>query len=237
MGRHGTIAGRKEAQDKKRGALFTKYARSIIMAAKVGGGDPAMNSSLRNAIDKAKSINMPNDKINNAIKRGTGELTGETLTETTFEGYGPDGIAIIVETLSDNTNRTTSAVKSIFSKNGGNIGVPGCVSYMFNRKGLIVIEDDKSKSEDEIMEISLELGAADFKVYEDYFEVITEVSDYDQVLLGLKEKNLNIIESDIEMIADNDVVVSDESKRKIIEHLLDLLEDNDDVQKVYTNYK
>ncbi|WP_288917436.1 YebC/PmpR family DNA-binding transcriptional regulator, partial [uncultured Eubacterium sp.] len=139
MGRHGTIAGRKAAQDSKRAAMFTKYAKAIIVAAK-DGGDPNYNASLRTAIEKAKGIGMPNANIDRAIKKGTGELEGASYEELTFEGYGAGGVAVIVECLTDNTNRTTSAVKSMFDKHGGNVGTPGCVSYMFSRKGVIVIE-------------------------------------------------------------------------------------------------
>lgn len=233
MGRHGTIAGRKEKQDAKRGALFTKYARAIIQAAKVGGGDPDMNASLRNAIDKAKSINMPNDKITNAIKRGTGELQGEVLTEATFEGYGPCGTAIIVEVLTDNSNRTTAAIKSIFNKMGGNFGTPGCVSYMFNRKGVILIAKE-SGEEDKIMEEALNAGADDFKVDDEVYEIITTPADFQAVLDELKSK-YEIIESDVELIPDNYVVPNDEKEKEKIERFIDQIEDNDDVQKVYTN--
>ena len=139
MGRHGTIAGRKSAQDSKRAAIFTKYSRQIIVAAKEGG-DPEFNSALRVAIERAKSIGMPNANIDRAIKKGTGELGGESFEVLTFEGYGPSGVAIIVNALTDNKNRTASFVRSTFDKNGGNLGTPGCVSYMFSRKGVIIIE-------------------------------------------------------------------------------------------------
>ena len=139
MGRHGTIAGRKAAQDSKRAQVFINYARAITVAAK-SGGDPEYNITFKHAIDKAKSINMPNDNINRAIKKGTGELAGETYEEGSFEGYGAGGIAVIVDVLTDNKNRTASTVKHAFDKYGGNLGVPGCVSYMFERKGIILIE-------------------------------------------------------------------------------------------------
>lgn len=147
MGRHGTIAGRKAAQDSKRAAMFTKYARAITVAAKAGG-DPEYNATLRLAIEKAKAISMPNDNITRAIKKGTGELAGETYEELSFEGYGVGGVAVIVEALTDNTNRTTSSVRSTFDKYGGNLGTPGCVSYMFSRKGIIIIEKTDAVDED-----------------------------------------------------------------------------------------
>jgi len=146
MGRHGTIAGRKAAQDNKRSAIFTKYARAIMVAAKAGG-DPAYNASLKNAIDKAKSGGMPKDKIEQSIKKGTGELAGDTLTEARFEGYGASGVAVIVDVLTDNMNRATSVVKHIFDRNGGNLGTPGSVSYMFERKGVILIETGAADEE------------------------------------------------------------------------------------------
>ena len=171
MGRHGTIAGRKAAQDSKRAALFTKYARAIMVAAKAGG-DPEYNPTLRVAIEKAKGIGMPNDNINRAVKKGTGELAGETYEELSFEGYGPGGVAVIVDALTDNKNRTTAAVRSTFDKHGGNLGTPGCVSYMFARKGVIIIENDGSIDEDAMLEAALEAGADDMTASEDSFEII-----------------------------------------------------------------
>jgi YebC/PmpR family DNA-binding regulatory protein len=237
MGRHGTIAGRKAAQDAKRGALFTKYARLIIQAAKTGGGDPGANSSLRNAIDKARSINMPNDKIQNAIKRGTGELQGETLTASTFEGYGAGGVAVIVDVLTDNANRATSAVKNIFTKNGGNIGVPGCVSYMFNRKGIINVEKKDSIDEEKLMDIALESGADDFNDDSDFYEIITSTESFQPVLDAIKAAGYEPDEADIELVADMEIEPKDDAARKAIERLVETLEENDDVQKVYTNAK
>ena len=170
MGRHGTIAGRKAAQDSKRSAMFTKYARQIIVAAKAGG-DPEYNATLRVAIAKAKGIGMPNDNIKKAIKKGTGELEGESYSELSFEGYGVGGVAVIVEALTDNTNRTTASVRSTFDKHGGNLGTPGCVSYMFNRKGVLVIEKTDELDEDELMMMALDAGAEDMVVNEDSFEI------------------------------------------------------------------
>ena len=173
MGRHGTIAGRKAAQDSKRAAMFTKYARAITVAAK-DGGDPEYNSSLRLAIEKAKAISMPNDNITRAIKKGTGELAGETYVELKFEGYGVAGVAVIVEALTDNNNRTTASVRAAFDKYGGNLGTPGCVAYMFSRKGIILIEKEDSIDEDALLEAALEAGADDMIVNEDSFEIVTD---------------------------------------------------------------
>ena len=170
MGRHGTIAGRKAAQDAKRAANFTKYARVITIAAKAGG-DPDYNVALKHAIDRAKGINMPNDKIQKAIKKGTGELDGELLVEGSFEGYGAGGVAVIVDVLTDNNNRTTAFVKHAFDKYNGNLGKPGCVSYMFERKGLIIIEKTDAVDEDALMEVGMEAGMEDMQVLEDSYEI------------------------------------------------------------------
>jgi YebC/PmpR family DNA-binding regulatory protein len=237
MGRHGTIAGRKAAQDAKRGALFTKYANGIIQAAKVGGGDPANNASLRSAIDKAKSINMPGDKIKNAIKRGTGELQGDVLTSTTFEGYGPSGVAVIVETLTDNPNRTTSAVKNIFSKNGGNMGTPGCVAYMFQRKGVILIAKTEDISEEELMDVALENGADDFNDDGEFYEVLTAPEAFGEVSDAIKAAGYEIEQDGIELVADNFVDIADENVQKQIDRMLDSFDENDDIQNVFTNIK
>ena len=221
MGRHGTIAGRKSAQDARRAAMFTKYTRQIIVAAK-DGGDPEFNSSLRVAIDKAKAIGMPNDNINRAIKKGTGELAGESYEELLFEGYGPSGVAVIVEALTDN-------------KNGGNLGTPGCVSYMFSRKGVIFIEKTDSLDEDTVMMEALEAGAEDMIVNQDNFEVRTEATDYHAVLEALKAAGYEIAESEVEFIPSMESKVDDESAIKALHKLIDTLDDNDDVQRVSYN--
>jgi YebC/PmpR family DNA-binding regulatory protein len=233
MGRHGTIAGRKAAQDNKRAALFTKYTRAIMMAAK-GGGNPEFNASLKNAIEKAKAINLPNDKIARAIKKGTGELEGETYETATFEGYGPGGVAVVVDTLTDNRNRTTSAVKHLFDKHGGNLGVPGCVSYMFERKGIILIEKGDGVDEDVLMETALDAGAEDMKVDDEFFEIVTSTEDFHAVADALRENGYVLLEADIEQVPNIESEPS-EHEVKSLTKLIDALEDNDDVQKVYTN--
>lgn len=233
MGRHGTIAGRKAAQDSKRSAMFTKYAKAITVAAK-DGGDPDYNSALRVAIEKAKSISMPNSNIERAIKKGTGELGGATYENLTFEGYGPGGVAIIVDCLTDNTNRTTSSVRSTFDKFGGNLGTPGCVSYMFSRKGIILIEKVEGITEDEIMEVALEAGADDIVSEEDHFEIITDPSSYTGVHNSLADAGYEIAESDIEYVPSMETEPAENDKGKLIK-LIDNLEDNEDVQKVHTN--
>ena len=233
MGRHGTIAGRKSAQDARRAAMFTKYTRQIIVAAKEGG-DPDFNSSLRVAIDKAKAIGMPNDNINRAVKKGTGELEGESYEELTFEGYGPSGVAIIVEALTDNKNRTAAFVRSVFDKNGGNLGTPGCVSYMFARKGVIYIEKQDGMDEDAVMMDALDAGAEDMIVNEDNFEIRTEPTDFHAVLEGIQKAGYEDADSDLEYIPSMEATV-DPSVMKPLNKLINSLEDNDDVQKVHYN--
>lgn len=234
MGRHGTIAGRKASQDSKRAAVFTKYARAITVAAKAGG-DPEYNATLRVAIEKAKGISMPNDNINRAIKKGTGELDGESYEELTFEGYGVGGVAVIVDCLTDNTNRTTAAVRATFDKHGGNLGTPGCVSYMFSRKGIIIIEKTDTVVEDELMEAALEAGADDMITYDDNFEIQTEPGQYTAVYNALVDGGYEIVESDIEYLPSMESNPTDEHDIKKLKKMIDVLEDNDDVQKVHTN--
>lgn len=235
MGRHGTIAGRKAAQDSRRAAMFTKYARAITVAAK-DGGDPEYNAGLRLAIEKAKAISMPNDNITRAIKKGTGELAGETYEELTFEGYGLGGVAVIVEALTDNNNRTTSSVRATFDKYGGNLGTPGCVSYMFNRKGVILIEKDEDKEidEDTLLEQALEAGAEDMHSEEEYFEIITEPEMFDEVHKALKACGYEFLEADIERVPSMEATPKEEDMKKLSK-MIELLEDNDDVQKVHHN--
>jgi YebC/PmpR family DNA-binding regulatory protein len=234
MGRHGTIAGRKSAQDSKRAAVFTKYARAITVAAK-DGGDPDYNVSLKHAIEKAKSINMPNDNIVRAIKKGTGELGGETYETGSFEGYGAGGVAVVVEILTDNKNRTTASVKHAFDKFGGNLGVPGCVSYMFERKGVFVFEKDGELTEDTLMEAALEAGADDVVTYDDSFEVLCAPEVFNEVSAGLAAAGLTPLESDVEQVPSVTSTPTDEEAIKNLKKMVAILEDDDDVQKVYTN--
>jgi YebC/PmpR family DNA-binding regulatory protein len=234
MGRHGTIAGRKAAQDSKRAAMFTKYGRAIIVAAKAGG-DPEYNATLRVAIEKAKGIGMPNDNIKRAIKKGTGELDGETYEELTFEGYGVGGVAVIVETLTDNRNRTTASVRSSFDKHGGNLGTPGCVSYMFSRKGVIIIEKTDEIDEDALMETALEAGADDMITHEDSFEIQTAPDAYTDVHGAIIDAGYEIVDSDVEYVPSMEAAPKDEHDLKALRKMIDALEDNDDVQKVHHN--
>lgn len=235
MGRHGTIAGRKEAQDRKRANAFTKYVRLITVAAREGA-DPDYNVALKHAIEKAKSINMPNDNIQRAIKKGSGADGSAGYETLSYEGYGPGGVAIIVEILTDNRNRTASSVKSTFDKNGGNLGTPGCVSYMFERKGTIEIEKTEGLEEDDVMEVALEAGMDDMKVYDDSFYITTPVDSYDDVKTAIINANFSVVESDIAYVPSIEVeTLSNEDLEKLTK-LIDVLEDNDDVQKVHHNY-
>ena len=233
MGRHGTIAGRKAAQDSKRAAMFTKYAKAITVAAK-DGGDPDYNAGLRVAIEKAKAISMPNDNIQRAIKKGTGELGGASYEELTFEGYGPGGVAFIVNCLTDNTNRTTSSVRAAFDKQGGNLGTPGCVSNMFSRKGMFIIEKTDEIDEDSLLEVALEAGADDMVTEEDSFTIYSDPSVYTDVHQALTEAGYELVESDVEFIPSMESNPSDVDLPKL-KKLVDVLEDNEDVQKVQTN--
>ncbi len=207
----------------------------MITVAARGGGDPEYNVALKHAIDKAKSINMPNDNITRAIKKGTGEIEGAIYEELSFEGYGPSGVAIVVEALTDNKNRTASSVRSSFDKYGGNLGTPGCVSYMFTRKGVILIEKTDEIDEDELMETALEAGMEDMKVYEDSFEIITDPDDFMDVKDALAEAGYEFVEADIDNVPASESEPKSEEDIKNLKKLIEVLEDNDDVQKVYDN--
>jgi len=234
LGRHGTIAGRKASQDSKRAAVFTKYARAITVAAK-GGGDPEYNVALKHAIDKAKSINMPNDNITRAIKKGTGELDGETYETGSFEGYGAGGVAVVVDVLTDNRNRTTATVKHAFDKYGGNLGVPGCVSYMFDRKGVFTFEKTDGITEETLMEVALDAGAEDVIEYDDSFEVLCAPEQFDSVSAGFEQAGLRPLEADVDQIPSMESTPGSEAEIKNLKKMIETLEDDDDVQKVYTN--
>lgn len=234
VGRHGTIAGRKAAQDSKRAAVFTKYGRLISVAAKAGG-DPDYNPALRQAIDKAKGIGMPNDNITRAIKKGTGELGGETYETITYEGYGAGGVAVVVETLTDNRNRTTANMRHYFDKYGGSLGVSGSVTFMFSRKGVFVFDKETGVTEDQLMEVALEAGADDIQEYDDSFEVTCEPDAFTAVSDALKAANMETVEADVNMVPSVESTPTDETAIKNLKKMIELMEDDDDVQKVYTN--
>lgn len=227
---------RKGRQDAKRGKIFTKLARSITVAVKEGGTDPEYNSALANAIEKAKIENMPNDNIDRAVKKGSGAAGDNNFESITYEGYGPSGTAFMVQCLTDNKNRTAADVRHYFSKYGGNLGSTGCVSYLFDRKGIIGIEKSDEIDEEELMLAALEAGAEDLKVEEEYFEVITSPEDYITVNKEIKEMGYKLANSELAFLPQNYVKLEKEEDIKIIVKLIDALEDNDDVQEVYHNW-
>ena len=228
------IKNKKGAADAKRGAVFTKIGREIAVAVKEGGPDPASNSKLRDAIAKAKAANMPGDNIERSIKKASGELTAVNYEENVYEGYAQEGVAVIVETLTDNTNRTSADIRHIFSKCGGSLGTTGCVSYMFEKKGLIVV-DGSGVDEDTLMMEALEAGADDVVAQDGYFEIYTAPADFSAVREAVEaNKDYVILDAGVQMIPSNTVTPSAEAEVKI-RRLLDMLEDNDDVQNVYHN--
>lgn len=237
MGRIGNIINRKGKQDAKRAQIFTKYARLITVAARMGGADPEYNAALKTAIEKAKANNMPNDNIDRAIKKGAGGQDGDNYETVTYEGYGPNGVAVIVETLTDNRNRTGGNMRYYFDKNGGNLGTTGCVGFMFDRKGQIMIGAQDSISEDELMEAALEAGAEDFIPEEDGYEIITTPEDFDAVRDALKEKGYEFISADVKMLPQTTAKLDTEEQVKFMNRLIDMLEDDDDVQEVYHNWE
>lgn len=229
------IRHKKARMDAKRGQIFTKLIREITVAARQGGGDPEFNPRLRMAIEKAKEHNMPMENIERAIKRGTGELEGVTYEEVTYEGYGPEGVAIIVECLTDNRNRTTGEVRHIFSKYGGNLGTTGCVSFLFEEKGVIQVPKSEY-TEEEIFEKAIEAGAEDVITEDDYYEIRTEPKELYAVKEALENMGVKIEKAELTKIPTTTVEIKDEETAVKLMKLLDALEDNDDVQKVYANF-
>ncbi len=231
------IKHKKARSDEKRGKEFTKIAKEITIAVRSGGGgDPEANSKLKLAIQKAKAINMPNDNITRAIKKGTGEVESETIEEIVYEGYAPGGVAIMLEIATDNRNRTASEIRHLFSKANGNLGESGCVAWMFNRAGYIALSKESLElDEEELMLTALELGADDVREEEDSYEVITSPEVFMEVKEGLEEQGIKLEEADIVMLPENTVEINDLDTAARIIKLVDLLEDHDDVQNVYTN--
>ena len=228
-----TIKRKKAVLDAKKGKIFTKLIKEITIAAREGGGDPAGNPRLRLAVDNAKAQNMPQDNIDRAIKKATGELEGVTYHELTYEGYGPAGVALLVEVATDNKNRTVAEVRHIFSKNGGSLGETGSVAWMFDRKGVISLPSE-GKKEDDVMEVILESGADDLSVEEDFFEVQTSVESFETVRKTLVEKEYKIDNASLQWIAKNLIEVKGEDAEKVM-RIIESLEDIDDVQNVYSN--
>ena len=230
------IKRKKEKTDAQKAKAFTRVTREIIVATKAGGGDPDANFQLRLAIQNAKKANMPNDNIARAIKRGLGSTDGDQFEEIIYEGYGPNGVAFLVQTLSDNRNRTASEMRYIFSRNSGNLGETGCVSWLFEQKGIITVaKENINMNEEELLEFMLEIGADDVQLVEDYYEITTEVSELETVRNLLAEKT-SIEEAGLSFIPNNTVEVSGETAVTLLK-LVDALEEHDDVQNVYANFE
>ncbi len=229
------IQRRKNAQDAKRGKVFMKLAKEIFVAAKSGGGDPETNPSLRLAIDKAKSSNMPNDNIDRAVKKATGDLDGIQYENVTYEGYGPGGAAVLVHLLTDNKNRAAADVRHAFSKNKGNMGENGCVSFLFDRKGLLVIDRSEYDQDiDELMLQVIEAGAEEMETNEEAFEIYTDPQEFQHVKQSLEDTGISFSSAEVTMIPETYVSLNDENGLDMLK-LIDMLEDNDDVQDVYHN--
>ncbi len=229
------IQAKKGKADAARGKAFTKLGRELLIAVKEGGPDPAGNSKLKNVIAKCKAANMPNDTINNAIKKAS--TSNENYEEITYEGYGPNGVAVIVEAATDNKNRTAADVRHVFDKAGGNLGTTGCVSYMFNKKGVIIIEKDAcNMEEDELMMLALDAGAEDFVSEDEVYEITTEPSDFEAVREKLEESGLEFIEASVQMVPTTTVTLDEKGVEKM-ERLLEKLDELDDVSNVYHNWE
>ncbi len=226
---------RKARQDAKKGKIYSMMAKKIAVAAREGGGDPETNSALRMAIDEAKALGVPNDNIDRAIKRGTGELEGAQYEEMTYEGYGPGGTAILLEILTDNRNRTAAEIRHLFSKHGGNLGEAGCVAWMFQRKGQVIVESDGLTEEDLFLSAA-EAGAEDLIELEDGFAVITPPSELEQVRSGLIEEGYEIKHAKFIFTTDNQIEVTDKEAERLLK-FLDALEDHDDVQEIHANFE
>lgn len=229
-----TIKAKKGKEDQRRASVFTKLARYITVAVKEGGSNPEFNPSLKSAIEKAKAENMPNDNIERAIKKGEGGEGDANYENVVYEGYGIGGVAVIVECLTDNRNRTASDVRHAFDKHGGNLGTTGCVSYLFDKKGFIAIENDGSVDEDTLTMDAIDLGAEDFKSYEEGYEIYTSVEDFNQVVEGLKDRGYKLSDFDISNIPQTTVKLDEEQAIKF-EKMVDDLEESDDVQSVSHN--
>jgi len=229
------IKHKKAANDAKRGKTWSKVARMIIVAAKNGGGDPSANLSLRYAIDKAKAANMPKDTIEKAIKKGTGDLGGVNFEEVLYEGYGPSGVAIMVEALTDNRNRTGPEIKKLFEKHGGSLGTSGCVNWMFSQKGLITV-NTANVDEENLLEIALSAGANDMQTVIDIYEITCEPDAYEELKKALQEKEIATEVAEISMVPQNTIEINDEHKAGRIISLMEAFDDHDDVQNAYANF-
>lgn len=231
------IKHKKEKNDAAKGKVFTIIGREIAVAVKEGGADPANNSRLRDVIAKAKANNMPNDTIDRGIKKAAGDANSVSYVTVTYEGYGPNGTAIIVDALTDNKNRTASNVRNAFTKGSGNVGTQGCVSFMFDKKGLIIIDKEECEMDaDEVMMIALDAGAEDFSEEDDSYEISTNPDDFSVVREALENAKIPMMEAEVTMIPQNYVELLDENDIKKMTRILDLLDEDDDVQAVYHNW-
>ncbi len=229
-----TIKRKKAANDAKKGAAFTRVSKDITLAAREGGGDPEMNAALRLAIKSAKAVNMPASNIERAIKKGTGDLPGMKYVDYVYEGYGPGGVAIMMDVMTDNKNRTVPEIRHIMEKNGGKLGEPGCVNWMFDKRGTILIKSE-SVDEESLLELVLENGAEDFEVENDYFLITTKPENFEPVVSCLESSQYNIDSSEIALHPNNTIKVGGADASQLLK-LLDLLEDSDDIQKVHSNF-
>jgi len=230
-----TIKRKKGALDAKRGKIFTRLIKEITVAARMGGGDPEGNPRLRSAIGTAKSENMPKDNIDRAIKKGTGELEGAVYDEISYEGYGPGGVAVLVDCMTDNKNRSVADIRHAFSKSGGNLGETGCVSWMFDKKGSILIDKD-TIGEEELMDKALEAGAEDVVEEDNVYQVVTTPDDFEAVREALETDGIKFIEASVSMIPQNVVEITEEKPARQILRLLETLEEHEDVQNVFSNF-
>lgn len=231
------IKRKKAKVDAQRGKIFTRLSKEIMLAAKLGGGDPAGNMRLKTAIERAKEANIPNENIQRAILKGTGQLAGDNLEEIVYEGYGPCGVAVLLNITTDNRNRTAGEIRHVFSKNGGNLGESGCVSWMFERKGLLVVDkEENTVDEDELMMLALDAGADDIKDEDEVYEIFTEPDNFESVLTKLEEAGITFAEAEIAMIPTSTVKLQGDDAEKVMK-LIEALEELDDVDDVYTNFE
>ena len=229
------IQAKKGKADAQRGAVFTKIGREIAIAVREGGANPESNGKLRDIIAKAKANNMPNDNIQRSIKKASGELSNVVYEEITYEGYAPGGVAVIVDTISDNRNRTASDIRHCFAKYGGNLGTTGSVGFMFDERGVLVVEREPGSDEDEMMMTALDAGAEDVKVEEDVYEILTAPNDFSTVRENLEKQGFTFLSAEVQKILQNTVAITDPDTVLKIQKMLDLLEENDDVQNVFHN--
>ena len=230
------IKHKKEKTDAQKGKIFTKLGREIALAVRSGGPDPTTNAKLRDVIAKAKSNNMPNDSIQRSIKKAAGENDGANYEVINYEGYGPSGVAVIVEAMTDNRNRTAGDVRHLFDKYGGNMGTTGCVSFMFDKKGQIIIEKKPDLSEDDVMIAALDAGASDFLAEDEYYEILTEPEDFTKVREELEKQGFELVSAEVTMIPQNYVKLTNPEDVEKMEKLIERLEDHDDVQNIWHNW-